>query len=201
MTRQNLIKVLTFLSNSYHGKFKFPKKNKKENELLVESWYTYLQEYDYNLVKTSVKKAVVYHAEWPPTIGELIKEIQELKNSNKKTISPEKAWKIAKEAVRKYGFYDAKRAKKSTPPLVWKAINLIGGYSYLCHSKEHDTYLRSQFIKTYSSLIEEEKPERLLPSAVKEEIESFNNKIKKDLIEKRKKLVDEKSYKNDERGI
>lgn len=195
MTRQNLIKVLTFLASSYHGKFKFPKKSKEQNELLVESWYTYLQEYDYELVKTSVKRSIVYHAEWPPTIGELVKEIQELKNKNTKKVIPEEAWKIAKEAVRKYGFYNAKGAKKSTPPLVWKSINLTGGYSYLCHSREHDTYLRSQFIKNYKTLLEEEKPERLLPSNIKEEIEAYNNKIKENLLKKRKKLVDKKTCK------
>ena len=85
------------------------------------------------------------------------KETQELKNINEKQITSEEAWQIAKEAVRKYGFYKPKEAKESMPVSVWKAINMIGGYTYLCHSKEHDTYLRSQFIKSHNTIIEEEK--------------------------------------------
>ena len=192
MTRQNLIKVLTFLSNSYHGKFKFPKKNKEENELLIETWYTYLKEYDYELVKASVKKTVVFHSEWPPTIGELVREIQVLKFSHNKQVSPEKAWKIAKESVRKYGFYRAKEAKESMPVSVWKAINMIGGYTYLCHSKEHDTYLRSQFIKSHNTIIEEEKELRELPSNIKKEIDSYKSKNQKQLAAQKKKLVENK---------
>ena len=196
MTRQNLIKVLTFLSNSYHGKFKFPKKNKEENELLIETWYTYLKEYDYELVKASVKKTVVFHSEWPPTIGELVREIQVLKFSHNKQVSPEKAWKIAKESVRKYGFYDAKGAKESMPASVWKSINLTGGYTYLCHSKEHDTYLRSQFMKNHEALMEEEKPEKLLPVGIKKEMDFLKNKNQKKIKEKKEDLIEEKTDRN-----
>jgi len=192
MTRKYLIKLLTFLANSYHGKFKFPKKNKEETELLIETWYTYLKEYDHDLVKNSVKKAVIFHAEWPPTIGELVKETQELKNINEKQITSEEAWQIAKEAVRKYGFYKPKEAKESMPVSVWKAINMIGGYTYLCHSKEHDTYLRSQFIKSHNTIIEEEKELRELPSNIKEEIDSYKSKNQKQLAAQKKKLVENK---------
>jgi len=75
MKKAELIKVLVFLSNAYPRKFKFPLKTKRDNKEFIETWYDFLGDYDYLTVKNTAKKLIIRKTEWPPTLGEVVKEI------------------------------------------------------------------------------------------------------------------------------
>ena len=76
MKKVELIKLLIFLSNAYPRKFNFPQKTKKANKEFVETWYDFLQDFEYSIAEKSLKRLIIRKSEWPPTLGEVVKEIK-----------------------------------------------------------------------------------------------------------------------------
>lgn len=76
MKRVELMSLLVFLSNAYPRKFNFPKRNKKDNKEFIETWYDFLKEFEYSTVEKAFKKLIIRKSEWPPTLGEVVKEIK-----------------------------------------------------------------------------------------------------------------------------
>ena len=173
MKKTELIKVLTFISNAYPNKFSFPRKNKNDNKIFIETWYSFLKDYNYNLVKIGVKKIIINKATWPPTVGELVKEIEKLKMNESDKLTGAEAWAIALEAVRKYGFYDMAQAMKDMPSLVKKSVECFGGYDALCHSKVQDSYSRQNFIRIYEDLARKNNNSKFLPSSIYNEVQAL----------------------------
>ena len=76
MEKVELMSLLVFLSNAYPKKLNFPQGNKKDNKEFIDTWYDFLQDYDYKTVKRAIKKLIIRKSEWPPTLGEVVKEIK-----------------------------------------------------------------------------------------------------------------------------
>ncbi|MFW5804867.1 MAG: replicative helicase loader/inhibitor [bacterium] len=185
MNKTELLKVLTFISNSYSNKFKFPKDNQEENKILIETWYSFLHDYDYEVVKVAVKKIVVNKPQWPPTVGELVNAIEDLSQPEENKITGGEAWSMALEAVRKYGYYDMKGGMESLPPLIRKTIECFGGYGALCHSKTNDSYARQNFISIYEELSKKRAVNELLPPSIKKE----SKQLQKSMSNKKGRLL------------
>lgn len=184
MTRTELVKVLTFISNSYPGKFKYPLDSKEETKFFTETWFGFLQDYDYQLVKTAVKKIIVNKATWPPAVGELVREIEELIAPDETKISAGEAWQLALVAVRNYGYYRAGEAIASLPPLVQKAVRCFGGFEAVCHSEVNNSFARQNFIKIYQELAGKKQKKELLPPSLREETKAIAEKFKNGQAEK-----------------
>jgi len=179
MTRTNLVKVLTFISNSYPGKFKYPLDSREETKFFTETWYSFLQDYDYQLVRTAVKKLIVNKPTWPPAVGELVHEIESLITPAKDKISGGEAWQLALEAVRKYGYYQAGQAMDSLPQMVQKAVQCYGGFDAVCHSEIHSSFARQNFIKIYQELVNKKRRAELLPPSLRKETKAITDRFKK----------------------
>lgn len=189
MSRTELVKVLTFISNSYPGKFKYPLDSKEETKFFTETWFSFLQDYDYQLVRTAVKKIIVNKATWPPAVGELVREIEELIAPDEAKISAGEAWQLALAAVRNYGYYRAGEAMTSLPPLVQKAVQCFGGFEAVCHSEVNNSFARQNFIKIYQELANSKQKEELLPPSLRDETKAIAEKFKRG--QAKKKLLKE----------
>lgn len=187
MTKSNLIKILTFISNSYPSKFEFPLDNREETKFFTETWYSFLKDYDYQLVRIAVKKLIINNSTWPPTVGEIVNEIESLITPIGEKLSGGEAWQITLDAVRKYGYYQAGLAMSTLPELVQKTIHCYGGFAAVCHSEIHNSFVRHNFIKIYQELASKKKDEEMLPPSLKKEtkaiVEKFKNNKKADLLE------------------
>ena len=170
MKRSELIKLLSIISNSYPGKFEFPRETKEETELLLETWYAMLRDYDYAEAKRAYSQYIIKKPAWPPTLGEIIAEIQQSQQGGELNLTSGEAWKLALDAVRKYGIYQAGKAMASLPPLVQDTIQCLGGYEYLCHSEIDNTFIRSNFIKFFEELKAKKKAITSLPPSHFEEL-------------------------------
>jgi hypothetical protein len=80
MEKSEIIKILSYLNNCYSNRFKFPKPNDEDGtKLMVEVWHDLLKYYQYQLVVAAVKKLIINRPHWPPTPGEIVKEVEMLK--------------------------------------------------------------------------------------------------------------------------
>ncbi|MCC3146063.1 hypothetical protein LJ207_12150, partial [Halanaerobium sp. Z-7514] len=81
MTKNNIIELLSYLSSCYSNRLKFPKSDKRENQMMVEVWHDFLKYYDQELINLAVKKLVINNSKWPPSVGEIIKEVKNIQKA------------------------------------------------------------------------------------------------------------------------
>lgn len=184
MKKSELVKLLKFLNSYYQEKFKYPKADKSDNKMLQETWYMFLKDYDYNLVRTATKKLVI-KKEWPPTPGEIVKEMEKLMLDSNDRLTAGEAWNKVLEAIRKYGTqYNRDKVKEMLPELVMEAVKGVGGLQAIGMSNMNETYMMSQFKRSYNSLKEREDDQRLLPNSLKKDIQRLSDSKRKYLENK-----------------
>ena len=184
MNKKEIIKLLTYLNHCYPGKFKFPKKSKRENEMLIEVWYDLLKYYDNHQLSSVVKKIVVNNGHWPPSVGEIVKEIEKLNIPAADKISAGEAWMLVLNAVRKYGYYNAREGMQSLPEKVRETVEHFGGFAAICHSEVNNNYVRSHFMKLYQEVNRHNEEYMYLPKVVRNELleSTPKNNIDKELL-------------------
>lgn len=170
MNKKEIIKLLTYLNHCYPGKFNFPKKVKRENQMLIEVWYDLLKNYQYKKLSSVVKKVVVNNGHWPPSVGEIVKEVEKLSIPAVDKITAGEAWMLVLNAVRKYGYYNSAQAMESLPKKVRETIEHFGGFEAICHSEANNNYVRSHFIKLYKEVNRHNEEYMYLPSTVRNEL-------------------------------
>lgn len=168
MKKEELIKLLKFLNSYYQQKFEYPKSDTEDSKFIQETWYMFLGEYDYSLVRIAVKKLVV-KKEWPPTPGEVVKQIEKLKMSDEDKLTGPEAWDQLCTAIHNYGRYREKKLLESLPDRVVKAAKVTG--MELIYMKGGDSFIQNRFIKTYEQLQERDFERQMLPGSIKKDIE------------------------------
>ncbi|MGM0549345.1 MAG: replicative helicase loader/inhibitor [Bacillota bacterium] len=176
MQKPEVVQLLSYLNGCYNS-FNFPKNNEAENKLIIEIWTDFLQYYNKDLVYSVLKKIIIHHNNYPPQVGEIVREIERSKLSTEEKLNAGDAWALVLKAVRKYGYYRAAEALDSLPPAVRKAVENFGGFNAICHSQSNDSYIRTQFMNIYNQIKKEREEYQLLPAALKQEL--LETKIKK----------------------
>jgi len=172
MEKSECIKILSYLNNCYNNRFKFPKANDEDGtrtKLMIEVWFDLLQYYEYQLVVAALKKLIINKLQWPPTPGEIVKEVEKLILPDSAEISAGEAWYLALEAVRIYGYYNPKAGMESLPPAVREAVRNFGGFTTLCHSQD-TSFVKNQFIKLFEEVELKRKDTAYLPQAFKKKL-------------------------------
>jgi hypothetical protein len=184
MSKKEIIKLLTYLNHCYPGKFNFPKKSKRENQMLIEVWYDLLKNYQHQQISSVVKKIVVNNGHWPPSVGEIVKEVEKLKIPACDKITAGEAWMLVLNAVRKYGYYNAGEGMQSLPKKVRETVEHFGGFAAICHSEVNNNYVRSHFMKLYKEVNRNNEEYMYLPPAVRDELlkASSDNKFDGELL-------------------
>ena len=176
MKKAELVKLLKFLNSYYQQKFEYPKADKTENKMLQETWMMFLGEYDYNLIRTAVKKVVV-NKEWPPTPGEIVKEIEQLTRSDEDKLTAGEAWERVTEAIRKHSYlYNPEKVKESLPDKALRAAEVVG--LNLIARKGGDSYIMNSYMKVYNNLEDKNREYEMLPNSMKEEVKQLSDRFK-----------------------
>lgn len=180
MQKNEVIKLLKYLSDCYPNKFKFPKENKTETQMIIEVWYDFLQYYDYKISAKAAKKLVIIDGKWPPSVGQIVREVKKIKEAEEDRITAGMAWKMVLDAVRKYGYYKPIKAMNSLPPKVQQAVEHFGGYNVICHSRENDPFVRTQFFRLYNEVNRHKRDLDYLPEEFRREILLLSDDINLD---------------------
>lgn len=179
MTEKELAKILKFIAGAYPKKFEFPKQTKEASASLIEIWKTFLGGYDIRLAFPALKKLIVNEPDWPPTVGQVVRAIEELKTPEQDKLTAGEAWKAVLKAIRIHGCaYGTEKAMNSLPVKVREAVRCVGGLYVIGMSDETETYMMNQFIKAYNEISDKYDRQERLPRAVREETKRIAEKFK-----------------------
>ena len=180
MKKTEIIKLLKFINSYYQGKFDYPKEDKGDSKMIEETWYMFLEDYDYSIIRTAAKKIVI-EKEWPPTPGEVVREIEKLKMPDEEKLSGQEAWGKVIELIRRYGVqYGREKILENITETSKEAIKAVGGLRTIGMSDENETFLMNNFIKVYESFNKRKKETEMLPDSIKNDIK----KIQRSEVEK-----------------
>ena len=159
MNKRQFSMIIAALKSNYRN---FGVESKEQ----MEFWYSMLQDIDYPILETAVKK-LVSELVYPPTIADIRNAVAE--TTEMPALDAAGAWGEVRDAIRYYGSYRKKDALESLSPLTRQVVQGMG-WQELCYS-ENQMADRAHFMKMYETLVEREKKEKVIPLPVKENIE------------------------------
>lgn len=177
MKKSQVLELLKYINTYYGKRFEIPN-NKAELAMKIETWYDFLQDYDYKETQV-VTQRLISVREWAPTPGEIIDELNRIKTPEQDQLTPGEAWELVLRAIRIHGvLYNTKAAEASLPKKVLKAANCVGGLRNIGMSNENDTYFMNQFCKVYEDVSRAIDMDQRLPESIKRKSEMLAQKYK-----------------------
>jgi len=180
MEKKQTFKVLTLISSIYQKKFEFGE-NKDDDKMTVNAWHRYLSSYQYEIVQSVVDKIILNKPEWPPTVGEVVREIEDLKAGDK--LLPGAAWDKVLKAIRLYGaLYGIQKAMNSLDQRTKLAVRGVGGLTAIAKANDNElNFLKNDFKKEYKAITDKEVKENYLPVGLKKKFKQLQDNL--DLLE------------------
>jgi hypothetical protein len=181
MNRQETEKLLTVILNAYPTFFRdFTPEN---FEIQANLWQNSLADCDYQDAVNAFK-LWFNTEEYPPTLPKFKPVIMRFRNPSA-FISPERAWEIVSDAVRKYGSYNSEQAFATFSEPIKRAVRNIGGWQKICQTelgRDWD-FLRKNFIDVYQDFSQEVKEQELLPVSVLHRLQEVTGQKKQERLE------------------
>ena len=80
-------------------------------------------------------------------------------------VSPEKAWEVVSDAVRKFGYYGQEKAFSTFSDPIKRAVRGVGGWQKICQTEigQPWDFLKKNFVECYKEFNTETKEQYLLP--------------------------------------
>lgn len=174
MTRQETVVIITLLAGNYES---FAKRTQTDEQvkIILDTWYSCLEDLDYKLVLQAVKKTII-ESPYPPTIHDIRKNAIELVNPSTKRTAIE-AWDEAYKMICS-GAYMTQEEFEQHSPETRKFFGSVGQLrAYATNVDFNMDVVRSNFLKQYESIVEREKQQKLLPPKMQDMIEQLVNKM------------------------
>lgn len=140
----------------------YPRENFLPNQEAIALWYDALKDLDYKATETAVKAWVATN-KWSPSIADLREGVNKITQPKIKDWS--EAFEEARQAIRRFGWYNPKDALDSLDELTRETVRRMG-YHDMCMSENHASD-RANFRDIYNTLAERKKQERQIPEAIR----------------------------------
>lgn len=129
----------------------YPKENILPNKEAMALWYRELQDIPFPVAETALRKWVSTN-KWSPSIAELRETAANVKNGE----IPDwgEGWEQVCKAIRKYGYYEPRKALESLDPITRQCVERLG-FTNLCMS-ENPTADRANFRQCYETIAKRE---------------------------------------------
>lgn len=175
MTRKEIIKILTLLSQTYEN-FEKRMDTDEKVESMIMLWTECLGDLDYNLVLQAVKKTII-ESPYPPTIHEIRKNAIEMVKPNTSKTAIE-AWNEAYSMICN-GLYMTEEKFETASPEVKKFFGNVRQVKELAQTDSDtvNTVTKGQFLKQYEIILNREKENKLLPERMQNLIKGLTSKI------------------------
>lgn len=151
--------------------------NPENFESQVNLWHRSLADCDYKDVVNAFE-IWLNTEKYPPTLAEFKPVVLRFRNPDV-FISPERAWEIVSNAVRKFGSYNSERAFETFSEPIKRAVRNVGGWQKICQTelgREWD-FLRKNFIDVYQDFSQDAKEQELLPASVLHRLQELTKQI------------------------
>jgi len=162
MTKKETVKLLSVITAAFS--------NMQVTEAAVSIWHELLGDLELNTVLVATKKLIL-ESPYPPTIADIRKRVVEIITHPRDEIDAAEAWGEVKNAVRYFGHHNEVKALASMSPRTAKVVGWIG-WREICMCEEPGV-VRGQFLKMYQQAAEREQKDRLIPVALRNEIQKI----------------------------
>ena len=151
----------------------YPREALLPNDQAMELWFRQLEDIPYKVGEIALNKWVATN-KWSPSIADL----REMSASIQCGDIPDwgEGWKQLREAIRRYGTYEPKKAKAMLDDLTRQTVERLG-YIELCMSENPETD-RANFRMIYEQLANRKRLEAQTPKALQQLIESMRGEQK-----------------------
>ena len=172
MNKQETIQVITLLAGNYDS---IAKKDKTQKQLMINTWQECLGDLKYRLILQAVKKTII-ESPYPPTIHDIRKNAMEIANPTTKRTAIE-AWNEAYKMICN-GTYMTQEEFDTHSPEVKKFFGSPTQLkAYATNVDFNMDVVRSNFLKQYDILVEQEKQQKLLPEQMQQMIGQLSEKM------------------------
>ncbi len=162
MTKAETAKILAVLAAAY------PRFSVDELKLTV--WHEMLEDLDYPLLALAIKHCILQQT-FAPSIAEVRSTAVELMYPHRKGAAD--AWAEVAAAVKKYGIHQC-GFTAGMSPLLKRAVDALGWHT-ICLTTKPDI-MRSQFMKIYEEMHEQETKDLLLPPDLKKQVQAIGDR-------------------------
>lgn len=174
MNKQETVQLLAYLKGAYPNWGRTVSDD--DAKAMVMVWYDMLGEYDILLIKAAVK-GMLSNNEYPPSIAEVIKQLNRI-TETEPPMSEVEAWGMVKKAIRNSTYNSQAEFDKLPEPIK----RTIGTHEILRswameESDNTDKVIGSQFMRSFRTTLEREREYKALPNDVKQLIDSNMNKL------------------------
>lgn len=175
MTKEETIKIITFLAGNYESIFN---KTKEQKKIMVDTWYECLGDLDYKLVAEAVKKTIT-ESNYTPTIAEVRQNA--IKLITPPTETGIEAWKDAYKLICR-GTTVTQEEFDNLKPNIKKffgSLDQLRGYA--TSTETNMDVVRSNFLKSYEVLEQRNKELNLMLPETRERMQQLQNTCIKQL--------------------
>lgn len=169
MKMSEVAKILAVVAAAYPEKLKV-------DDFLIRTWHSFLQDLDYEVVSTAVKKHIL-NSPFVPTISDIRKQAVDIITPKSEKLDAGEAWGEVVKAIKTYGVYEPSKAFESMSERSARAARYMGWQELCMMEVEKMGVARGQFIKIYDSLKTQEDRENLLPQSIKEKMINLSEKF------------------------
>ena len=175
MSKKEILKLLKYLDSYYEKNFELPTEE-DDLDIKVNTYYDFLGEYSFETVMVATKK-LISRKKWPPTPGEIMKQIEELKISDEDKLIAGEAWERVIEAIRRHGYlYNPQKVREALPNKALRAAEVVG-LNLISH-KGGDSYIMNTYLKVYNNLEDKNRKYEMLPKSMRKEVKQLSDKFK-----------------------
>jgi len=140
------------------------------DELKLSVWHEMLGDLDYPLLVLALQHCILQQT-FAPSIAEVRSAAVKLMYPPRKGAAD--AWAEVAAAVKKYGIYNYGFAAAMSP-LLKRAVDALG-WQNICLTAKPEI-MRSQFMKIYQEMYEQESKDLLMPPGLKEQIQAIGTR-------------------------
>ena len=147
----------------------FPGTKLTADELTVSLWQELLSDLPAELALAAAKRAAV-KTNFMPSIHEIRSEAAQAMMEQQGGKSAGEAWAGVRRAISNFGYTRPEKAREALGEDVWKAVQMMGGWTELCMSEAGDSVLSAQFERRYEAEQKRHGERLLIPEGLRQEM-------------------------------
>lgn len=175
MNRKETTQLITLLASNYRS-IEERIKDKDKANLMLETWFSCLEDLDVNLCMIASKKAIM-SSSFPPTIHDIRQAATEIVTPMEENKTAIELWNEAYKMISR-GSYMTEEDFEKHSPVVKKFFGSLGQVKELAATDLDvvNTVTKGQFLKQIEVLQTRKKEQDLLPQGMKELIAQIGSK-------------------------
>ncbi len=170
MTRAETAEMLAYIAIAYpNGKI-------EPNMATINLWAKFTEDVSYSDAVAAVD-AYVATSPFPPAVADFRSSLTKIKTEARGDLSAGEAWAKVWKAMSLFSYHRGDEAREWLGDRLWGAVQLVGGWSYLCTTEDDVSTLSAQFERRYKAAQEQRNYRDQIPPCVRAAIAGMAEQI------------------------